>query len=60
MKKYSSFRLGQIWFDTDGNRIQAQGSVMYIDDTYCWYGENKEKIDRVSDIWHNGIIYNRI
>ena len=23
MKKYSSFRPGQVWFDTDGNRIQA-------------------------------------
>lgn len=56
MEKYSSFRPGQVWFDTDGNRIHAHGgSVIYIDGTYYWYGENKEKTDGISDIWHWGV-----
>ena len=67
MEKYNSFRPGQVWLDTDGNRIQAHGgSVMYIEGTYYWYGENKEKTDGISDIWHYGVrcysskdLYNR-
>lgn len=43
---YNSFKPGQIWLDTEGKRIQAHGgSVMYIDGTYYFYGENKEKTD---------------
>ena len=42
--KYNSIRPGQVWLDTNGNRIQAHGgSIMYLDGTYYWYGENKEK-----------------
>lgn len=41
---YDAFYPGQVWLDTEGKRIQAHGgSVIYIDDTYYWYGENKEK-----------------
>lgn len=47
---------GQIWLDTSGNRIQAHGgSVMYIEGTYYWYGENKEKTDGKNNIWHWGV-----
>lgn len=28
---------------------------MYIDGTYYWYGENKEKTDGKSKIWHWGV-----
>lgn len=53
---YNSFRPGQVWLDTDGKRIQAHGgSVMYIDGTYYWYGENKENTDGISDVWHWGV-----
>ncbi|MCM1236420.1 MAG: family 43 glycosylhydrolase [Ruminococcus flavefaciens] len=53
---YHSIRPGQIWLDTNGNRIQAHGgSVMYIDGTYYWYGENKEKTTGDTDIWTWGI-----
>ena len=39
--KYNSFRPGQVWLDTEGKRIQAHGgSVIYIDGTYYFYGEN--------------------
>lgn len=53
---YDSIRPGQIWLDTNGNRIQAHGgSVMYIDGTYYWYGENKEKTTGDTDVWTWGI-----
>ena len=52
---YRSFRPGRVWLDTEGKRIQAHGgSVLYLDKTYYWYGENKEKTDGISDIWHWG------
>ena len=53
---YHSIRPGQEWLDTNGNHIQAHGgSVMYIDGTYYWYGENKEKTDGQNGIWHWGV-----
>ena len=53
---YDAFYPGQVWYDTEGKRIQAHGgSVMYLDGTYYWYGENKEKTDGVADIWHWGV-----
>ena len=53
---YTSIRPGQIWLDTEGKRIQAHGgSVIYLDDTYYWYGENKEKTTGDHGIWHWGV-----
>jgi hypothetical protein len=53
---YSSIRPGQIWLDTNGNRIQAHGgSVLFEDGTYYWYGENKERTTADNDIWTWGI-----
>lgn len=53
---YSSICPGQIWLDTNGNRIQAHGgSVIFLDGTYYWYGENKEKTTGKDDIWHWGV-----
>ena len=53
---YDHFYPGQVWLDTNGNRIQAHGgSVMFIDGTYYWYGENKEKTDGISPVWHWGV-----
>lgn len=47
---------GQVWLDTDGNRIQAHGgSMFYENGTYYWYGENKEKTIPGSGIWHWGV-----
>lgn len=54
--KYDSIRPGQVWLDTNGNRIQAHGgSVLYVEDTFYWYGENKEKTLPDNGIWHWGI-----
>ncbi|WP_373217886.1 family 43 glycosylhydrolase [Ruminococcus sp. 5_1_39BFAA] len=56
METYHSFRPGHVWLDTDGKRIQAHGgSIMFVDGTYYWYGENKEKMDGTNNIWHWGM-----
>lgn len=53
---YKAFYPGQVWLDTEGKRIQAHGgSVIYLDGIYYWYGENKEKTDGMSEIWHWGV-----
>ena len=53
---YHSIRPGQVWLDTEGKRIQAHGgSVMFLNGTYYFYGENKEKTDGKTDIWHWGV-----
>lgn len=54
--KYTAFHPGQIWLDTEGKRIQAHGgSIFYENGVYYWYGENKEKTDGTTDIWHWGV-----
>jgi hypothetical protein len=53
---YTSFRPGQVWLDTKGERIQAHGgSLLHIDGIFYWYGENKEKTDPAKKIWHWGV-----
>ena len=52
----TSIHPGKPWLDTSGNRIQAHGgSLLHIDGTYYWYGENKEKTTGKSNIWHWGV-----
>jgi hypothetical protein len=56
MSGYDAFHPGQVWLDTKGDRIQAHGgSVMQVDGTFYWYGENKERSTPGSGIWHYGI-----
>ena len=51
-----SIKPGQPWLDTNGNRIQAHaGCMLYVDDTFYWYGENKEKSISEYEIWHWGV-----
>lgn len=53
---YNSIRPGQVWLDTEGKRIQAHGgSIMELNGTYYWYGENKERTTPGSGIWHWGV-----
>jgi hypothetical protein len=53
---YNSIRPGQVWLDTQGNRIQAHGgSVINIDGVYYFYGENKEKTDGKNGVWTYGV-----
>ena len=43
MPEYDAFHPGQVWLDTNGNRIHAHGGSIIVDDgVYYWYGENKE------------------
>ena len=50
------FCLGREWQDTDGKPVQAHGgSILTVDDTYYWYGENKEKTDGKNGVWHWGV-----
>ncbi len=54
--RYHSILPGQTWLDTNGNRIQAHGgSIFFENDTFYWYGENKEKTKVGSGIWHWGV-----
>ena len=47
---YDAFYPGQVWLDTEGKRIQAHGgSVIYIDDTYYWYGPCQESPTAISE-----------
>ena len=58
---YHSIRPGKVWYDTEGNRIQAHGgSILYVDGVYYWYGENKEGITghatgEYLSVWHRGV-----
>ena len=54
--RYDRFYPGQVWLDTEGKRIQAHGgSVIHLDGTYYFYGENKEHTDGQNGIWHWGV-----
>ncbi len=53
---YKSIRPGQEWLDTNGKRIEAHGgNIFYDNQTFYWYGENKEKTDGENGIWTYGI-----
>lgn len=52
----TSFKPGRIWLDINGKRIHAHGGRMIVvNDTFYWYGENKEKTIGTPDIWHWGV-----
>lgn len=53
---YHSIRPGKVWLDTEGKRIQAHGgSMITVDRTFYWYGENKEKTTGENAVWHWGV-----
>ena len=53
---YDAFYPGREWLDTDGNLIQAHaGYMFYENDTFYWYGENKEKSETEWEVWHWGV-----
>ncbi len=40
-----SHKNGEMWYDTDGNEIQAHGGcILFHDGVYYWYGENKNGV----------------
>ncbi|MFV0363653.1 MAG: family 43 glycosylhydrolase [Suipraeoptans sp.] len=47
---------GQVWRDTNGVRIQTHGGALFHEnDTYYWYGENKDRTDGTCAVWTWGI-----
>ncbi len=56
MNKQNAFYPGKQWLDVDGNPIHAHGgSVVYHDDKFYWYGENKENVHNIEQVWHYGV-----
>lgn len=52
----TSIKPGKVWYDTEGNRIQAHGASIYIEnETYYWIGENKDHTTKGGEIWTWGI-----
>ena len=53
----TSITPGQVWLDTDGNRIHAHGgSILTVHDgSFLWYGENKERTVPGAGVWHWGM-----
>jgi hypothetical protein len=52
----NSIKPGQPWIDTEGKLIQAHGAgIFFENDTFYWYGENKEKTLPGNGIWHWGV-----
>lgn len=42
---YNCFRPGKFWYDNNGKLIQAHGgAIIYAENKYWWYGENKEGV----------------
>ena len=58
---YRSIRPGKTWLDNNGKRIQAHGgSLLYAQNKFWWYGENKEGITGKAGgspcpYWHHGV-----
>lgn len=43
-RSYHSFRPGMLWFDTEGNHINAHGGgILYHEGVYYWFGEHKSE-----------------
>jgi beta-xylosidase len=53
---FTNFSPGQRWLDTSGKPIQAHGgSILFHEDTFYWYGENKENTYVETGLWHQGV-----
>jgi hypothetical protein len=51
-QNHSFFQPGKIWYDTDGNPINAHaGGILYHNSTYYWYGQIMIPGKRGSDSW---------
>ena len=51
-----AFTPGETWLDTAGRPIQAHGgSILQVNGTYYWYGENKEFTTGKTHVWTWGV-----
>jgi hypothetical protein len=52
----NSIKPGLTWYDINDQKIHAHGGALfYENDTYYWYGENKEKTSKKGKIWTWGV-----
>jgi beta-galactosidase len=58
--KNSSFKPGELWYDTKGNVINAHGGgLLYRNNTYYWYGEVRgEKASQGVNVYSSKDLYN--
>lgn len=48
---------GEIWYDTDGQPIQAHGGgILEYNGIYYWYGECYEQINGESEYSNSGVM----
>jgi len=53
---YHSIRPAAPWMDTDGKPIQAHGgSIIFVNNIFYWYGEDKARAVSGTGIWHDGV-----
>ncbi|WP_417186490.1 glycoside hydrolase family 43 protein [Bacteroides sp.] len=46
---YADFYPGKLWFDTEGNIINAHGGgILYHEGTYYWFGEHKDEFSNAA------------
>lgn len=51
-QEYNSFQPGKIWYDTDGNPINAHGGgFLFYEGSYYWFGQIMIPGKRGSDAW---------
>lgn len=54
--KNNSIRPGQVFYDTEGKRIQAHGAQLWYENgTFYWIGENKDHTTKEGNIWTWGV-----
>ncbi len=53
---YTSIRPGESWNDSEGNRIEAHGGTMFMENgTFYWVGEDKSRTTKEGRIWTWGV-----
>lgn len=56
IEKHDCVKPGQVWYDTEGKRIQAHGACIFFENgKYYWIGENKDHTTKEGEIWTWGV-----
>jgi beta-galactosidase len=59
-QKKASFQPGELWYDTDGNLINAHGGgILLVGKTYYWYGEKRaQRQEEGVNVYSSKDLYN--
>lgn len=59
-KKLSSFEVGNVWLDTNGDTINAHGgNIMHYNKTYYWFGEKRNAYQSLGvNVYSSKDLYN--